>query len=387
MGRLVIIVLDSVGVGAMPDAARFGDEGANTLRHVDEFCGGLNLPHMKDYGLYNIDGLGLAGVSEPAAAFGRLAEVSDAKDTITGHYEIAGLLVEKPFKVYPGGFPAAIVAELENRAGRGFIGNCNASGTEIIRDLGDEHVRTGKPILYTSADSVMQIAMHEEVIPLPEQYRICEIARGLMMGDNMIARIICRPFLGESGAYARTENRRDFALDPPGRTVLNLLSENGKDVVAVGKIEDIFNRSGITKIDHSKNNGQGIDAAVKWLQTDFSGILFVNLVDYDMLYGHRNDPAGYGKALEYFDARLPEITAQLQKDDLLLITADHGCDPTHPGTDHTREFVPLLAIGNRVKPGVNLGTRESFADIAATAAAYFGLDWNVGESFLPPIFA
>lgn len=382
MGRFIIIVLDSVGVGSLPDAARFGDEGANTLKHIDQFVGVLRLPHMKALGLYNIDGLGLEGVASPAGAFGRCAELSDAKDTITGHYEIAGLIVDKPFRVFPGGFPKEIVAELERRIGRGIIGNTNASGTEIIREMGDEHVRTGKPILYTSADSVMQIAMHEEVIPLKEQYRICETARELMMGDNMIARIICRPFLGEPGGYARTENRRDFALDPPGKTVLNLLSENGKDVIAVGKIEDIFNRSGITKVDHSKNNAQGVDAAVRWLSGDFDGLLFVNLVDFDMLYGHRNDAAGYARALEYFDSRLPELTDLMREDDILVITADHGCDPTYPGTDHTREYTPLLVAGIRASAGVNLGTRKSFADIAATAAEYFGLHWPTGNSFL-----
>lgn len=382
MARFTIIVLDSVGIGALPDAAEFTDEGVNTFLHVKEFMGDLKVPNLVQMGFYNIDGLGLEGVSHPTACYGRNMEWVKAKDTIAGHFEIAGLLIKEPYKIFIDGFPERIISELERRIGTKTIGNYWASGTEIIKVLGDEHVKTGYPIIYVSADSLMQIAMHESVIPLERQYEICKIARELLMGDDTVARVICRPFVGSSGSYTRTENRRDFAIDPPDKTILNVLQENGKDVIAVGKIEDVFNRSGITKIDHSKNNPEGIEATVKFLSQDFDGLLFTNLVDYDMLYGHRNDPLGYGKALEFFDQNLPRILEQLKRDDILLITADHGCDPTTKGTDHTREYTPLLVYGPGLKGGVNLGTRTSFADIAATIAEYFGVDFKNGVSFL-----
>ncbi len=382
MGRFTLLVLDSVGIGASPDASQFNDEGANTLLHVKEFVGDLKIPNLIQMGLYNIDGLGLTGVENPTACYGRNTEKSLAKDTVTGHFEITGLVIEEPYKIFIDGFPERITLELEKRIGTKTIGNYRASGTEIIKVLGDEHVRTGYPIIYVSADSLMQIAMHESVISIEKQYEICRIARELLMGDDTVARIICRPFKGESGNYSRTENRKDFALDPPGKTVLNILEENGKEVIAVGKIEDIFNQSGITKIDHSKNNREGIEATIKHLSEEFDGLLFINLVDYDMLYGHRNDPLGYGKALEYFDSHLPRIIERLKDDDILLITADHGCDPTTPGTDHTREYTPLLVYGPKLKHGINLGTRTSFNDIAATIAEYFNLKIENGISFL-----
>ena len=387
MHRFIIIVLDSVGVGAMPDAERFKDAGANTLTHVRQTAGGLNIPNMIDLGLYNIDGLDLPGAASPSGCYGKCAERSNAKDTTSGHFEIAGIIVDKPYKVFEK-FPPRIIEELERRIGLKTIGNYPASGTEIIQALGDEHVSTGRPIVYLSADSVMQIAMHEDIIPLYRQYEICKIARGLMQGDDTVGRVICRPFIGGNGSYTRTENRPDFAVDPPGATVLNSLKDNGRDVIAVGKIEDIFNRSGITKIEHTKNNAQGIDAVIRLLGEDFDGLLFANLVDFDMLYGHRNDAAGYAEALEYFDGMLPGILERLSGGDILVITADHGCDPTHPGTDHTREYIPLLVSGPDLRRGVNLGVRETFADIGATAAEYFGYGDNgklAGKSFLGEI--
>jgi len=385
MGRLVLIVLDSVGIGELPDAAEFGDAGAHTLKHVKESVSELHIPNMRRLGIYNIDNAGLTKETEVAGCYGKAAEQARAKDTTNGHFEIAGLVVETPFKIFGKSFPPRIIHELERRIGTKVIGNYPASGTEIIKVLGDEHVRTGYPIVYLSADSLMQIAMHESIISLERQYEICSIARELMSGDDTVSRIICRPFTGESSNYYRTENRKDFSIDPPGPTVLDMLKDCGKEVIGVGKIEDIFNRRGITETIHSKNNAEGIEAVIDYLQTGFDGLLFANLVDYDMLYGHRNDPVGYAGALEYFDARLPEITVLLKDEDILMITADHGCDPTMPGTDHTREYIPILVWGRELKRNVNLGTRETFADIAATIAAYFGYRFPVGTSFLQEI--
>lgn len=385
MARAVLIVLDSAGIGELPDAAEFGDVGTNTIRHVDEYRGGLNIPNMKRLGLYNIRDTGLVPVKEPQGCFGKAAEKGKAKDTTNGHFEIAGLVVKTPFKVFGESFPPRIITELERRIGTKVIGNYPASGTEIIKVLGDEHVKTGYPIVYLSADSLMQIAMHESVIPLERQYEICRIARELLSGDDTVSRVICRPFTGESGNYYRTENRKDFSVDPPGETVLDLLKEKGKDVIAVGKIEDIFNRRGITRIDHTKNNPAGIEAALGFLEEDFDGLLFVNLVDFDMLYGHRNNPQGYAEALEYFDSFVPDIIDRLHDEDMLIITADHGCDPTTPGTDHTREYIPLIVYGKQFKRGVDLGIRSTFADIAATVAEYFGYGFDTGTSFLKEI--
>ena len=391
MSRVALIVLDSVGVGALPDAANFSDEGTFTLKHVKEYAeqnmGGFHIPNLQAMGLYNIEGLELPGIEKPSASYAKCKEFAPAKDTTTGHFEMTGLLVEKPNKIFMEGFPARITDELERRIGTKVIGNYLASGTEIIQVLGDEHVRTGYPIIYTSADSLMQIAMHEEVIPLERQYEICKIARELLMGDDTVSRIICRPFVGNKEVgFTRTENRKDFSIDPPGKTILEYLKDSGKDVIAVGKIEDIFNNVGITEVDHTKNNHQGIESTLKYLKEDFDGLLFVNLVDFDMLYGHRNNAKGYAEALEYFDARLPEILALLKEDDILIITADHGCDPTTKGTDHTREYTPLLVFGPQLRQGVNLHVRDTFADIAATIADKFSLqDFSAGTSFLKDV--
>jgi len=385
MPRFTIIVLDSFGVGELPDADRFDDRGTHTFKHIVEQVPDLRIPNMTLLGLQNIDGVGLTPIAHPTGCFGKCTERSNGKDTTTGHFEIAGLIVDKPYPVFGDAFPDRIISELERRIGTRVIGNYPASGTEIIQVLGDEHVRTGYPIVYLSADSLMQIAMHESVIPLTRQYEICRIARELMMGDDMVSRIICRPFVGTSGQYKRTENRRDFAVDPPGRTVLDALKEAGREVIAVGKIEDIFNRVGITRVDHTKNNREGIAATLGWLDRSFDGLLFVNLVDFDMLYGHRNDPEGYARALEYFDDFLPALTGRLKEDDILVITADHGCDPTTKGTDHTREYTPLLVTGPRVRKGVNLGVRDTFADIAATVADYFQIKFPTGKSFLSDV--
>lgn len=386
MSRATLIVLDSFGVGALPDAAKYGDEGVHTLQHIVDTVGDLKVPNLRKMGLYNIDDLSLPQEGTPIGNFGKSLEASPAKDTTNGHFEMTGLIVDKPLKIFMEGFPKRITDELEKRIGTKVIGNYLASGTEIIQVLGEEHVRSGYPIIYTSADSLMQIAMHEEVIPLARQYEICQIAREIMMGDDMVSRIICRPFVGNAQTgFTRTENRRDFSIDPPGRTVLDALKEKGKDVIAVGKLEDIFNHVGITESDHTKNNHEGIESTVKYLKKDFDGMLFVNLVDFDMLYGHRRNPKGYAEALEYFDARLPEILAELQGDDLLIITADHGCDPTAYGTDHTREYTPILAYGPGYRSGVNLHIRNTFADIAATIAEKLQVEFPVGTSFLGEI--
>lgn len=391
MSRVALIVLDSVGVGALPDAEEYNDFGVNTLGHVKEYAdknmGGFKIPNMQKLGLYNIDGLGLQGVESAAGNYGKCKEYAPAKDTTNGHFEIAGLLVDKPNKIFMDGFPKRITDELERRIGTKVIGNYLVSGTEVIQVLGEEHMKTGYPIIYTSADSLMQIAMHEDVIPLERQYEICRIARELLMGDDTVSRVICRPFVGNPEiGFTRTENRKDFSIDPPGRTVLDAIKDAGQEVIAVGKIEDIFNRVGITKIDHTKNNFEGIDSTIKFLGQDYEGLLFVNLVDTDMLYGHRRNPKGYAEALEYFDAKLPEILSKLKDDDMLIITADHGCDPTYTkSTDHTCEYTPLLVYGPELKSGVNLHVRDTFADIAASIADYLGVEFENGTSFMPEI--
>ncbi|MBR3486945.1 MAG: phosphopentomutase [Clostridia bacterium] len=379
--RAVIIVLDSVGIGFLPDAAEFGDKWAHTLGNV-YMKQGMKIPNMIGLGLGNIEDSRLARVKFPAAAYGRSMEITKAKDTTSGHWEMAGFPMKVPFRTYPNGFPDHIISEFEKRIGRGTLGNEVASGTEIIQRLGDEHVKTGKPIVYTSADSVFQIAAHEEVIPLEELYRYCEIAREMLVGDDLVGRVIARPFIGKDGNYTRTENRRDYALEPMEDTILDALKNKGMDVVAIGKIEDIFAHRGITTVDHTKNNRAGIEATIRFLKEGKGDFIFTNLVDFDMLYGHRNDAAGYAAALEYFDSRLPEILKAMTKEDLLIITADHGCDPTYPGTDHTREYIPILAMIGMGK-GASLGTRQSFADIGATVYEYLtGESWRCGESFL-----
>lgn len=386
--RAILIVLDSAGIGALPDAAAFGDEGANTLGNIRRVRGRLALPNLYRLGLANIEGSTLPDVAAaPAGAFGRCAEHTLAKDTTCGHWEMAGLPLDKPFRTYPNGFPAELMHRFEQAIGRGTLGNCVASGTEIIQRLGDEHVRTGFPIVYTSADSVFQIAAHEQVIPVEQLYQICETARSLLTGDNLVGRVIARPFIGGSGAYQRTERRRDYALPPFSDTILDALDGAGLPVVGIGKIEDIFCHRGVTIVDHTRNNPDGIAATQRFIESGEGAFLFVNLVDFDMLYGHRNDVEGYAAALEAFDRALPAMLGALRENDILMVTADHGCDPTTPGTDHTREYIPLVVAGQHVRAGVNLGTRDTFADIGATVYEYLTGDrWRVGNSFLNDIW-
>jgi phosphopentomutase len=377
--------LDSVGVGALPDAAQYGDAGAHTLGHVWEACGGLKLPNLLAMGLGNIENSGVPKAEKPTAAYGRMAMRTRAKDTTSGHWEMAGLVQEPPFAVVDK-FPGEFLDKWLAHAGYDvagdvkWLGNCAASGTEIMDRLGAEHVRTGAPIVYTSADSVFQVAAHEEIIPLPILYKLCEAARELLNDELFIGRVIARPFVGSEGAFARTENRKDYAVPPTGATILTALEEAGHSTLGIGKIEDIFCRVGVTFIDHTTNNPDGISATVKALRDGTQGsLIFTNLVDFDMKYGHRNDAAGYGRCLEEFDARLPEIVAAMRPDDVLFITADHGCDPTHSGTDHTREYVPVLVYGAGITPR-DLGTRETFADIAATLCRLFSLPaWPIGQ--------
>lgn len=386
--RAILIVLDSAGIGALPDAAAFGDEGANTLGNIRRVRGRLALPNLYRLGLANIEGSTLPDVAAaPAGAFGRCAEHTLAKDTTCGHWEMAGLPLDKPFRTYPNGFPAELMHRFEQAIGRGTLGNCVASGTEIIQRLGDEHVRTGFPIVYTSADSVFQIAAHERVIPVEQLYQICETARSLLTDDNLVGRVIARPFIGSSGAYQRTERRRDYALPPFSDTILDALDGAGFPVVGIGKIEDIFCHRGVTMVDHTRNNPDGIAATQRFIESGEGAFIFVNLVDFDMLYGHRNDVEGYAAALEAFDRALPAMLGALRENDILMVTADHGCDPTTPGTDHTREYIPLVVAGPHVRSGVNLGTRDTFADIGATVYEYLtGNRWHVGNSFLNDIW-
>ena len=386
IGRVTLIVLDSVGAGALPDADRYGDTGANTLVHTARAVGGLKLPNLGRMGLGNILALdGVPPAAKPAAAYGKMAEQSAGKDTTTGHWEIAGVLLERPFPVYPRGFPPELIREYEERIGCPVLGNQVASGTAIIEEIGAEHLATGYPIVYTSADSVFQVAAHEEVIPLDELYRICRVARAMLTGEHAVGRVIARPFEGRPGAFRRTANRRDFSLKPVGKTLLDLLKENGWPVLAVGKIEDIFDGEGITGAIHTRGNADGVDQTLKAMRESEKGLIFTNLVDFDMLYGHRNNPRGYADALEDFDRRLPEIEGALGPDEVLFITADHGCDPTTAGTDHTREYVPLLVYGRSLPGGQDLGVRQTFADVAATVAELFGLYFPVGKSFCPEL--
>ncbi len=382
--RAILIILDSVGIGALPDAAEFGDKGANTLGNIYRARGGINLPNLYALGLANIDGALMGkGVAAPAGAFGKAAEITKAKDTTCGHWEISGLLMDKPFQVFPNGFPEKLMREFEEKIGRKTLCNFPASGTAIINEYGDEHMRTGYPIVYTSADSVFQVAAHEDVIPLEELYKICETARELLYGDYFVGRVIARPFIGSNGNYTRTENRRDYAVEPTGDTILDALTREGKKTIAIGKIEDIFAHRGITVADHTKNNHDGIEATIKYISEGEGDFIFTNLVDFDMLYGHRNDVEGYAKALEYFDEQLTRIIEEMKDGDILIISADHGCDPTYPGTDHTREYIPVLACGDSIEPGTNLGVLDSFADIGASIYEYLtDKKWAVGDSFL-----
>lgn len=378
--KAILIVLDGVGCGNAPDAKAYGDEGANTLRHIAEAFH-TQLPNLCALGLGHIEDSGYAPAENLCGAYGRCVEWSAGKDTTTGHWEITGLKLEKPFPTYPDGFPREVMEAFENAVGRGALGNYASSGTEILVRLGEEHMRTGKLIVYTSADSVFQIAAHEDVIPPEELWDICKRARGLLTGRHAVGRVIARPFTGEPGAFVRTGNRRDFSLTPPGDTLLDVLSGHGFDVAGVGKIEDIFAHRGLTVSDHANGNPACISSMLSMMARELNGLIFVNLVDFDMQYGHRNDAAGFARALEAFDAVLPEIQACMGPEDLLIITADHGCDPLFPGTDHTRECVPLLCWGQAIRP-VHLGTRATFADIASTILDNFGLENTLsGTSF------
>lgn len=385
--RVFLVVLDSVGIGAMPDAKNYGDEGSNTIKAAAA-SSQFSMPNMEHYGLFDLEGIKELKKNPAAPAQGavmRMTEASKGKDTTIGHWEIAGMISEQPLPTFPNGFPQELIAEFEKRTGRKVLCNQPYSGTEVIKDYGKESVETGALIVYTSADSVFQIAAHEAVVPVEELYRYCEIARKLCTGAYGVGRVIARPFEGEY-PYKRTPRRHDYSLVPPKKTMLNYISEQGKEVFAVGKINDIFAGSGVTRSVRTENNAEGIERTLEWLDTDFTGLCFTNLVDFDMVYGHRNDVEGYAKALSYFDSRLPELTAKLREDDLLLITADHGCDPATPSTDHSREYVAIVAIGKNVKAGANLGTRMTFADTAATIMEYLEVSGEVcGTSYLKGI--
>ncbi|WP_058306932.1 phosphopentomutase [Gracilibacillus massiliensis] len=386
--RIFLVVLDSVGIGEAPDAAQFNDEGADTLGHIAEHMNGLNMPNIGELGLSNIREIkGIEKAEKPKAHYTKMQEASNGKDTMTGHWEIMGLHIEQPFQTFPDGFPDDLIQQLEEKTGRKIIGNKPASGTAIIEELGEEHMKSGDLIVYTSADSVLQIAAHEEIIPIEEQYKICEIARELTKNETyMVGRIIARPFKGEPGSFERTSNRHDYALKPFGRTVMNDLADGDFDVIALGKIADIYDGEGVTESIRTKDNDDGMEKFIQSIDKDFHGLNFLNLVDFDAKYGHRRDPQGYGEALETFDKRLPEVLEKLKKDDLLIITADHGNDPIHHGTDHTREYVPLLVHHNQITKGKQLELRETFADIGATIAENFGVSLpSNGKSFLKDI--
>ena len=388
MKRAILIVLDSVGVGELKDAKNYGDEGSHTLDNVYKTCKGLEINELEKLGIGNIEGVNASKKCDNAiGAFGRCEEASKGKDTVTGHWEISGVILEEPLNTYPQGFSDDIINEFKKRANiEGILGNIVASGTQIIEDLGEEHVKTGYPIIYTSADSVFQIAAHEDVIPVEKLYEMCEIARNMLVDKWAVGRVIARPFIGEAPNFKRTSNRRDYALDPFNKTMLEYLKDANYEVAAVGKIEDIYNKKGITSAVHTKSNMDGVDKTLEYMDTVKEGLIFTNLVDFDMLYGHRNDPAGYGKALEDFDNRLQEIYSKMDEEDILIITADHGCDPTTSSTDHSREHIPVLVYGKNVKPGVNIGTRETFADIGKTIVDFFNVQNElVGKSFLNDI--
>lgn len=383
--RICLIVLDSVGIGELPDAARFGDAGAHTLGHIAERVPALKLPHMASLGLGSIAPLhGISPAESRSAYYGKMAEASVGKDTMTGHWELMGLKVDIPFNVFPDGFPPELLEQFERETGRKVIGNKPASGTEIIAELGERQMKTGEWIVYTSADSVFQLAAHEDVIPLDELYRACEIARRLTLEEPYaVGRVIARPYVGEPGSFKRTPNRHDYAVKPPAPTVMNRLKDAGLDCIAVGKINDIFSGEGVTSALPTKSNADGIDTTIRELGKPFEGLLFTNLVDFDSLYGHRRDPEGYAAALNEFDERLPEIMAKIGEDDLLIVTADHGNDPVHHGTDHTREYVPLIVYSPRFAGGGSLGIRDTFSDIGATVADNFGTaGTGFGTSFL-----
>ena len=386
--RIILIVLDGAGIGAMPDAPEWGDSDSDTLGHILE-SRALHLPNLQRYGLGNVRPLqNVLPLAQPDGSYGRCALRSNGKDTTTGHWEMAGIILEQAFPTYPNGFPGAILDRFISEAKLpGVLGNYAASGTEIIKELGAEHVATGKPIVYTSADSVFQIAAHEQIVPLNRLYEICETARRILVGEHKVGRVIARPFLGEPGNFYRTENRHDYAVPPPRVNLLPALKDEDLDVVCIGKIASIYDSMGVTEDLTAKNNQQSIDQTIHALQQDTRGLIFSNLVDFDMLYGHRRDTEGFAKALEHFDSSLPHIEAAMRDGDLMIITADHGNDPTFPGTDHTREYAPLLVYGKSARRGVNLGTRGSLSDIGQTVAENFGLKLTAGESFLSQVMA
>ena len=386
--RVFLIVLDSFGIGEAPDAKDFGDEGSNTLLAVSKSLY-FDLPNLEKLGLFAVDGAEIDGdrqTTVPIGTYGRMTEQSKGKDTTIGHWEIAGIISEKPLPVYPKGFPEEVTAVFEQETGRKILCNRPYSGTEVIRDYGDEHVKTGALIVYTSADSVFQIAAHEDVVPPEELYRYCKIARKILTGKHGVGRVIARPFIGESGHYTRTSNGHDFSIEPPKLTMLDQLKEKGFDVIGIGKIHDIFAGKGLTEFSFTKNNEDGIEQTKEWMKKRFEGLCFVNLVDFDMLYGHRNDVDGYAKALSYFDKQLPKLLGLMQEGDILMITADHGCDPSTPSTDHSREYTPFLMYQYGQAKGVNLKTRKTFADIGSTVLDYFGIESKIdGTSVLEDI--
>lgn len=383
MGSFVVIVLDSVGIGELPDAERYGDHGSNTLVNLSRAVGGMSLPNLEKLGLGKIAPIqGLNSSVRALGAFGKMAAQAPGKDSITGHWELMGYIAEQPQPTFPKGFPDRIVRDLERQTGMKFLGNFLASGTEIIHQLGSEHLRTGYPILYTSADSVLQIAAHEEVIPPEKLYDICRIARRIMQGPDAVGRIIARPFIGKPGNFIRTANRKDFSLEPPGNTILDLLVASGVRVMGIGKIEDLFAGRGLTDVVHTTSNEEGLQETRRAVTNDFTGLIFANLVDFDMLWGHRNDAAGYYRGLQRVDAFLPDLFCVLKTDDVLVLTADHGCDPTTPSTDHSREYAPILVYGKKVRANYDLKTRATFADLGATIADFYGIrGTGDGKSF------
>jgi phosphopentomutase len=386
--RVTVIVLDGVGAGEAPDAAAYGDVGSNSLSNTARVVGGLHLPHMAQIGFgYITPMLGVPLVSNPTGAYGKCRPQSAGKDTISGHWELMGIFLPQPFPTYPHGFPPEIIEEFTRKTGRGVLGNKPASGTVIIQELGVEHMKTGKLIVYTSADSVFQIAAHEEIVPIEELYRICGIARQMLTGEHAVGRVIARPFLGQkAGEFQRTERRRDYPLQPPGATILDKLKAAGKQVCSVGKIDDIFAHRGITRSNHTVNNHDSLLAIMDFLEDDFEGLIFANLIEFDMIFGHRNDPKGYAEALNKVDDSLPEIQSRMRDGDIVMFAADHGVDPTTPSTDHSREYIPLLVFGKQVKSDVDLNTRQSLGDVGATIAEIFSLEPpKIGESFLASI--
>ncbi len=388
VSQVVLIILDSAGIGELPDADEYDDSGADTLGNIADQVKGLNLPEMEKLGLGKIKKIkGLKADIEAEGAFGKMAEASTGKDTTTGHWELAGLITENPFPTYPEGFPSEVINKFTEEIGKDILGNKPASGTKIIEELGNEHLKTGKPIVYTSADSVFQIAAHKDIFPVEKLYQMCEKARNILQGEHGVARVIARPFIGTPGNFTRTAERRDFSIKPPAETMMDKIQKEGLKVKAVGKIVDIFAGQGISEYNHTLDNMKTVDGTLKYLKHRDKGLIFANLIEFDMKYGHRRDVEGYYQALKEFDQRIPEIKSLLNKDDILIITADHGCDPTYKGTDHTREYVPLLIYGERIKPNFLLETRNSFADLGATITDLLNVEQTkAGFSFADKIF-